>query len=152
MAVEACHYPPLGNRSMGPVRHHLPPDRRPEPLCFVMIETAEGLQNLDAIAATPGLDGLYFGPVDLALAMGEALSSAMAISDRTLAAMDAVIAACARNGLIPGTAAVGRADGRLLMDRGMRLITTGIDILHLRAGAAADVARVRIWHSEGSNA
>ena len=29
-----------------------------------MIETAEGLANVDAIAATPGLDGLYIGPSD----------------------------------------------------------------------------------------
>ena len=35
-----------------------------------MIETREGLDNLDEIAATPGLDGLYIGPSDLSLALG----------------------------------------------------------------------------------
>ncbi len=35
-----------------------------------MIETAPGLADVERIAATPGLDGLYIGPSDLALALG----------------------------------------------------------------------------------
>ena len=35
-----------------------------------MIETAEGLANVEAIAATPGLDAVYVGPGDLAIALG----------------------------------------------------------------------------------
>ena len=35
-----------------------------------MIETQDGLTNLDAIAATPGLDALYIGPADLSYALG----------------------------------------------------------------------------------
>ena len=35
-----------------------------------MIETREGIENLDEIAATPGLDGLYIGPSDLSIALG----------------------------------------------------------------------------------
>ena len=38
--------------------------------CFAMIETAEALENLDDICATPGLDGIYIGPSDLAYALG----------------------------------------------------------------------------------
>jgi 4-hydroxy-2-oxoheptanedioate aldolase len=38
-------------------------------LAFAMIETAEGMANLDAIAATPGLDGIYVGPADLTLSL-----------------------------------------------------------------------------------
>ena len=37
-----------------------------------MIETAEGLRNVEAIARTPGLDGLYIGPGDLAIGLGPA--------------------------------------------------------------------------------
>ena len=39
-------------------------------LCIVMIETAEAVEALDAILATDGLDGIYIGPNDLALACG----------------------------------------------------------------------------------
>jgi 4-hydroxy-2-oxoheptanedioate aldolase len=35
-----------------------------------MIETKEGLANLDAICATPGLDAVYIGPADLSFALG----------------------------------------------------------------------------------
>ena len=39
-------------------------------LCLPMIETREGLEKVEEIAATPGLDGLYIGPSDLAISLG----------------------------------------------------------------------------------
>ena len=42
-----------------------------EILKMAMIETKEALENLDEIMSTPGLDGIYIGPADLSLAMGE---------------------------------------------------------------------------------
>lgn len=36
-----------------------------------MIETADGLINVDAILATDGVDGIYIGPNDLSLSIGE---------------------------------------------------------------------------------
>jgi len=39
-------------------------------LCFVMIETQAGIDNLDEIVAVPGLDGIFIGPDDLALSCG----------------------------------------------------------------------------------
>jgi 4-hydroxy-2-oxoheptanedioate aldolase len=40
-------------------------------LCvIVQIETIEGLQNLEAIAATEGVDAVFIGPADLAASMG----------------------------------------------------------------------------------
>jgi 4-hydroxy-2-oxoheptanedioate aldolase len=35
-----------------------------------MVETKEGLVNLDAICGTPGLDAVYIGPADLSFALG----------------------------------------------------------------------------------
>ena len=60
MAVAACRYPPVGIRSSGPVRalHYGGPDyvahANDEIVVMAMIETKEGLANLDAICATPG--------------------------------------------------------------------------------------------------
>ena len=74
--VESCRYPPHGRRSFGPIRAEItmgsldPDDLGGDALCVAMIETREGLDNLDEIAATPGLDGLYIGPSDLSLALG----------------------------------------------------------------------------------
>ena len=36
-----------------------------------MIETKEALDKLDEILSTPNLDGIYIGPADLSLAVGE---------------------------------------------------------------------------------
>ncbi len=74
-AVAACRYPPVGMRSSGPVRavHYGGSDyvakANDEIVVLGMIETKEGLANLDAICATPGLDAVYIGPSDLAFAL-----------------------------------------------------------------------------------
>lgn len=75
-AVAACRYPPDGNRSFGPIRGALyggkgyAQEANQQIACIVMIETQEGLHSLDDIASTPGLDAVYIGPTDLALALG----------------------------------------------------------------------------------
>src|SRR5258706_725566 len=75
-AVDACRYPPVGIRSNGPNRAALygGPDYQKhadrEMACVVMIETAEGIEKMDEIAATPGADAGYIGPTDLPLARG----------------------------------------------------------------------------------
>ena len=75
-AVAACRYPPVGMRSSGPVRalHYGGADyverANDEIIVMAMIETKEGLANLDAICATPGLDAVYIGPADLSFALG----------------------------------------------------------------------------------
>src|SRR3954454_17355557 len=69
-AVAASRYPPAGIRSYGPGRSlsgtgPVPAEINDAVTVLAMIETAEGLANVEAIAATPGLDGLYIGPSDL---------------------------------------------------------------------------------------
>lgn len=145
IAAEATRYPPHGLRSFGAVRNYYATADAPapEPLCLVMIETAEALDNLDAIAATPGVDGLFVGPVDLALSLG--LGPALAMPGAVLEAIDRVVAACARHGRIAGCAGLGNANVEKLMDRGVRFVTFGSDVGLLRRGAAADVAQAKAW-------
>ncbi len=75
-AVSACRYPPIGMRSSGPVRalHYGGPDyfdhANDEIVVMAMIETKQGIENLDEICATPGLDAVYIGPADLSFALG----------------------------------------------------------------------------------
>ncbi len=74
--VRACRYPPLGDRSFGPARGLLyggddyARGANDEILTIGMIETAEGLEAVDEIAAVDGLDALFIGPNDLSLALG----------------------------------------------------------------------------------
>lgn len=147
-AAAATRYPPHGIRSFGPVRTYYGPvsDGAPEPLCFVMIETAEALDNLDTIAATPGVDGLFVGPVDLALSLG--MGPAIVMPDALLAQIDRVVAAAKENGIIPGCAALGAPNAKALMERGMQFLTLGNDAGLLRRGTAMDVALVKEWQAE----
>src|SRR5471030_3176066 len=75
-AVAACRFPPVGFRSNGPIRAaqyggaDYVADANDEIVVMAMIETKEGLANLDAICATPGLDAVYIGPAALSFALG----------------------------------------------------------------------------------
>ena len=77
MFVQACMYPPKGYRSFGPIRgliyggNDYGDHSNDELLKLAMIETSEALQNLDEIMSTPDLDGIYIGPADLSLAIGQ---------------------------------------------------------------------------------
>ena len=75
--VQACQYPPKGYRSFGPIRASIyggsdyAKHADSEILKLAMIETKEALEKLDEILDTPNLDGIYIGPADLSLAVGE---------------------------------------------------------------------------------
>lgn len=74
--VSYVRYPPDGRRSFGPTRAlfsvgaDYAKGANDEILCLAMIETAEAMENLEEIVSTPGVDGVYIGPSDLALGIG----------------------------------------------------------------------------------
>ena len=77
--VAAARYPPAGIRGVGSalaraarwnqVSDYLRSCEQ-EICVLVQVESAPGLDNLSAIAATEGVDGVFFGPADLAASMG----------------------------------------------------------------------------------
>lgn len=74
--VSYLRYPPKGQRSFGPTRAAFAYGgygvaANEEVIALAMIETREGLENLEGITATPGLDGVYVGPADLTLGTQE---------------------------------------------------------------------------------
>ena len=74
--VAYTHYAPRGTRSFGPVRASLyggadyAQHANDTVVVFAMIETAQALDNLDAILSVEGLDAVYVGPSDLSLSLG----------------------------------------------------------------------------------
>ncbi|NMD06991.1 MAG: hypothetical protein GYA66_03325, partial [Phyllobacteriaceae bacterium] len=80
-----------------------------ETLVLAMIETQEALDNVDAIAAVPGLDGLFVGPSDLSIALSNG-AKIDRLGQGTLDAMKKVVAAAKKNNLI-AAAFAGTADG-----------------------------------------
>ena len=74
--LSCMRYAPQGTRSFGPVRAlyyggaDYPQHANRTVVAFAMIETAQALDNLDAILSVEGLDAIYVGPSDLSLSLG----------------------------------------------------------------------------------
>ena len=67
-----------------------------------MIETPDGLANVKEICATPGLDGIYVGPSDLAIAVGGAFPGDPAVETEFNAALETIAEAAASAGIAAG--------------------------------------------------
>jgi 2-keto-3-deoxy-L-rhamnonate aldolase RhmA len=80
--VQKARYPPLGQRSYGPIyapyaahdagktQKHYVASKVPDLAVLVMLESAEGVQNAKAILASEGVSGAFVGPFDLRLSLG----------------------------------------------------------------------------------
>jgi 4-hydroxy-2-oxoheptanedioate aldolase len=149
--VSCLRYPPLGQRSFGPTRvsfaagPNYAGEANDNMLAFAMIETADGMANLDAIAATPGLDGLYVGPADLTLALtrGRLAPGFDREEPEMIAALQTIVAACRRNGLRAGLHCGTPDYAARAIGWGFDLTTVGGDSRFLAAAAGAAVTRFR---------
>ncbi len=147
-AVSACRYPPEGVRSFGPIRAALYGGRgyaagaNEQIACIVMIETREGLENLEAIVTTPGVDAVYIGPADLALALGLPPVGDNDHPDHA-AAVGRILEACRRAGIGAGIHTSSLAYARRYLEQGFNLVTLGSDAGFMMRAAAADLAAVR---------
>lgn len=94
--VRAVRVPPAGARSTGPSRSGLL--GLTAPLLLPMVETAAGLAAAREIARTPGVDGIFVGPYDLSLSLGEPA----AVTAPMLAAIQGVLDIAAEAGVIGG--------------------------------------------------
>lgn len=142
-AAAAARYPPEGERSFGPIRGFRSVEESNTAVCLAMIETREGLQNIDIIAAVPGIDGLFVGPMDLGLSLGTGAS--MDLDPEVESATDAVIAAARRHGKFAGVAALGSAHAQSLLARGARILPIGSDVGHLRNALASTQIDIEGW-------
>ncbi|MDE2398036.1 MAG: 2,4-dihydroxyhept-2-ene-1,7-dioic acid aldolase [Burkholderiales bacterium] len=105
--VGCLRYPPLGQRSFGPTRANFSAganyaaEANGEILAFAMVETAQAMDNLEAIAATPGLDGIYVGPADLSfsLSQGRLAPGFDREEPEMIQALQKIVAACKKAGI-----------------------------------------------------
>ena len=81
----------------------IPADANADHVVFAMIETPEGLANVKEICATPGLDGIYVGPSDLALAVGGAFLGGPRCRPRFNAALERIRKACVATASCPAS-------------------------------------------------
>lgn len=130
--VESSRYPPLGMRSYGPHRAMLYAGSdyasyaNDEVLVLGMIETREGVANLDEILAVDGLDGIYIGPADLALSHGKTPGF-----DHGAGELDTIIQtlidSCRRQGKVVGIHNGSAAHASNMLERGCDLVTVSSD-------------------------
>lgn len=141
-AALAGRYPPLGERSWGP----FPPlwgGTAPDPevanelvRCWVMVETPGALDEVEAIAATPGVDGLFVGPLDLALSLGTSVEALL--DDRSPdGPLARVVAAAERQGILVGAFAGSPETARRLRGHGIGFLAVTTDSAVVAAGVRA---------------
>jgi 4-hydroxy-2-oxoheptanedioate aldolase len=148
----AAKYPPLGERSWGPHRVTTLAgiadqsvylrEANDHVVTLAMIETRTALDNLDAIAQTQGIDGLFLGPSDLSIALsdGKTLDPLSKDVEREL---DRIIASAERAGKIAGAFCHSAERAVALGKRGVRFLAVMSDIAMLRAGTAAALKVLR---------
>ena len=108
-----------------------------------MIETAQGLANVEAIVATPGLDGVYIGPSDLSLGLGGPPGQD-SDAPMLMTAFEKVLAACKAAGVRTAVHTNSMAYSQKMIARGFDLVTVGSDVRYLRSGGR-EVSDMRSW-------
>ena len=152
-AVAACRYPPQGMRSYGPVRAAAvvgsrdPNDLADAVLCIVQVETREGLEKVEEIAATPGLDGIYVGPADLALALGLRPEEGREDPEH-VEAVRRIRDACRQHHIAAGVHCLSGESAAEYAKQGFNLVTVGVDSRLLIAAVNREVATARGEPSE----
>ncbi len=154
--VEACRYPPMGSRSYGPGRavyyanaqsgRDYAAQANKQILLLAQIETKQALDNVDAILATPGLDGLYIGPGDLSLALGEP-PLMNPTSQLVTEAITRVMQKTRAKGLVAAVHTDGPKTARMRFKEGFHLCSLQNDVRLLSDAAQAQVNAARCSQS-----
>lgn len=145
-AAESCLLPPQGKRSWGWGRAKLygadyAERINDELFVAVQLESAEAVENAEAILSTPGIDGCWTGPSDLSLSLGFHPSE-MDDREEHAQALEKILAACRNTGKIPGIAGSSVDDALRRASQGFLFVTATSDGGLLESGAATAVARL----------
>ena len=115
--------------------------RANEEVCLIVqVESLEGLKNLDAIAATPGVDGVFIGPADLSASMGHVGNAAH--PDVQAAIADA-IARILKAGKAPGILTPDETLAKHYLSLGAVFVAVGLDTQILMRQTTALAARFK---------
>ncbi len=143
--AEWAKFAPVGKRGLGTLGAHtnygglggtpqeFMEQANRETLTIAQIETGTGVENVEAIAATDGIDALLIGPNDLAISLGV---SGDLLGDTVNAAIEKVVAAVRNNGKVFGLHAPDALLERWI-PKGCNLIMSGLDLAVLTNGLKA---------------
>jgi 4-hydroxy-2-oxoheptanedioate aldolase len=147
-AVKASRYPPQGERGVGPGRatgygyrifDHLA-EANGSIVVAVQVETAEGLANVDAIAATEGLDVVFVGPGDLSVSLDAYRPDGAARLSR---AIERIIASTLKHGTAAGIFCGRPQDAGAWAGKGASFFILASDTMFLGAATAAGLGEAR---------
>ena len=138
-AVAGCRYPPLGRRGSGAdlARFGWPDadryfDSADENVTVIaMVEEAQAVENIEEIAATPGVDVLFIGTSDLSFSLG---LRGEQDHPRLREAVDKVLDAGKRHKKFLGRTAFDPRQVKRYLDQGFRLFMAPSEIAFIKAG------------------
>jgi 4-hydroxy-2-oxoheptanedioate aldolase len=155
--ADACMYPPLGKRSNGPIRaaaygvaSSYQTTANDEVMVIPMIETQEGIDNIDEILSVPGISGIYVGPSDMGFSLG-----LIPILDREepliLGIYEKLLASCKKHGKFAGIHNGSASYAARMVKMGFQLLTIQNDSGLMAKAAREAVAQARKEGGEKAN-
>ena len=133
--VDACKFPPIGDRGLDGAGMDndfmlfddgYPARANAETFLVVQIETPEAVDNVDAIAGTEGVDGLFIGPGDLGFRLKQSPDHPSLEE-----AIESVAAAAKNNGKAWGCPMESEEAIRLRLSQGAQLVARGGEVVAL---------------------
>jgi 4-hydroxy-2-oxoheptanedioate aldolase len=149
--VSYSRYAPNGTRSFGPTRAAIAlgpgydGNAEDELICLAMIETAQAMNNLDAICSTPGLDGVYVGPSDLTLALtGRRYRTGFDREEpEMIEAIQTILSTAHKHGIRAGLHTGSAAYAARALEWGFDFVTAATDVRLLSESAKLTVQALR---------
>lgn len=140
-AVAATRYPPEGIRGVATINRAASYGADPSyartanaQICVtVQIETAEAVENVDAICEVAGVDGIFVGPSDLSASMGHLGDPSAPVVQQAICH---VVETTLKKGKAAGTLAPARDDALRYLEWGYAFVAVGSDIGLFRQSAA----------------
>lgn len=147
--VSACRYPPHGIRGVGTAlaraaqwnRHQDYFNKANEEVCLLLqVESVKGLEALDEIVNTEGVDGVFIGPADLAASLGHL---GQPNHPDVQNAIEQALKTIKASGKAPGILATDLTLAEHYRQCGALFIAVGVDTLMLANGTSALAAKVK---------
>jgi 4-hydroxy-2-oxoheptanedioate aldolase len=145
--VRAMRYPPLGIRGMGGARAsrwgrfaNYPKEANDQVCLLVQAESRAAIDNLEAIAAIDGVDGIFIGPADLSAAMGHVGELA---HPEVQATIDQAIGRIVKTGKAAGILTADEALARKYLSLGATFVAVGLDNNLLARATSALAAKFK---------
>ena len=147
--ARAMRYPPHGNRGMGAALARATsfgavtdyPHTANDQVCLlVQAESAQAIDNIDSIAATQGVDGVFIGPADLSADMGY---PGQPDHPKVEEAIDYMIARTVAAGKIAGIITFDENRLNEYAEKGVTFLGVGGDMLVLNTALRGLAARIK---------